>query len=280
MSDAFPTFAASRAPESPGFSWPRFVRLALAHWAEQRSQHLAHLLVCGMLYIVLLLFLLGVSSFGAFRTGMQSALYFGGLYLTGFVFAGRYFNAMAQRESALLALMRPASVLEKWLLCLVVVAIAYPVAYSLLYLVITWPVQQMAVAVLAALEPQTFKPQDFALFLPLAPPSDWRELSLRQQLAFLVALWAVQAFAVSGSLYFSRAALLKTLALGFGLFALTSLLASLAGMRGEVLVAWWTSRRSVRLDVWVHALNAALWIGLPILLWLQAYVHLKEKELL
>lgn len=273
-------FISVRGPESPTFSWPRFRRLARAQWAEQRPQYLAHLLVCGMLYIVLLLFLLGVSSFGAFRTGMQSALYFGGLYLTGFVFAGRYFNAMAQRESALLALMRPASVLEKWLLCLVVVAIAYPVAYSLLYLVITWPVQQMAVAVLSALEPQTFKPQDFALFLPLAPSPDRHGLSPLQQLAFLIALWAVQAFAVAGSLYFSRAALLKTLALGFGLFALTSLLASLAGMRVEVLAAWWSSRRWVPLDVWVHALNAALWIGLPTLLWLQAYVHLKDKELL
>lgn len=280
MSDGPATFMAAQAPQSPGFSWPRLQRLARAHWAEQRSQYLAHLLVCGMLYIVLLLFLLGVAGVAAFRTGTQSVLYLGGLFITGFVFAGRYFSAMAQRESALLALMRPASVLEKWLLCLLVVALAYPMAYSLLYLVITWPAQQIAVATGAALAPQNFKPGDFALFVPFAPAAGSRDIAPHQQLAFLIGLWALQAFAVAGSLYYQRAALLKTLALGFALLVLTSLLFSVANVRGEVLVAWWASRRSVPLDAVVHALNAALWGGIPALLWWQAYVHLQEKELL
>lgn len=272
-------FIPVRAPESPTFSWARWQRLARAQWAEQRLQYLAHLLVCGMLYVVLLLFVLGVTG-SVFRTGMQSALYFGGLFITGFVFAGRYFGAMAQRESALLALMRPASVGEKWLLCAVVVAVAYPVAYSLLYLLITWPAQQVAIAVGAALQPQTFKPEDFALFVPFVPGAGAREIAPRQQLAFLIGLWALQAFAVAGSLYYQRAALLKTLALGFALFVLTSLVLSVRDVRGDVLVAWWASRRSVPLDAAGHALNAALWIGIPALLWWQVYLHLKEKELL
>lgn len=280
MSDAFPTFVTPRAPESPGFSWPRFMRLARAHWAEQRSQHLAHLLVCGMLYIVLLLFLLVVSAPAAFRTGTQSVLYLGGLFITGFVFAGRYFGAMAQRESALLALMRPASVLEKWLLCLLVVAVAYPVAYSLLYLLITWPAQQVSVMVQSALNAKTFRPEGSALFVPFAPAVNDQGPSPLQQLAFMIGLWTVQAFAVAGSLYFPRAALLKTVAMGFALFALTSLVATVAGMRVEVLLAWWSSRNTDFLGLAGHALNTVFWIGLPMLLWVQAYVHLQDKELL
>lgn len=267
-------------PPSPLFHGPRFARLARAHWAEQRPQYLAHLLVCAMLYTVLLVFLLGVSGAAALRTGMQAALYFGGLFLTGFVFAGRYFSAMAQRESALLALMRPASVLEKWVLCVLVVAVAYPLAYSLLYLVVTWPAQQVSIMVQTAWDPKAFRPKDFALFVPFSSTVKDQGLSPLQQMAFLIGLWALQAFAVAGSLYFPRAALLKTVALGFALFALTSLVASMAGMRMEVLFAWWSSRKLAPLGLAGHALNAALWIGLPLLLWLQAYVHLQDKELL
>lgn len=273
-------FIPVRAPESPTFSWARWRRLARAQWAEQRPQYLAHLLVCGMLYIALLLFLLGVSGFSAFQTPVQVSLYFGGLFLTGFVFAGRYFGAMAQRESALLALMRPASVFEKWLLCIVLVALAYPLAYSLLFLAISWPVQQMVIVVRSALEPQTFKPEDYGLFVPLAKMAARQAMPVPQQAGFLAAFWALQAFAVAGSLYYARASLLKTLALGFALFVLTALVCSVAGVRGEVLLAWWSSRGAVPRDAGVHAINALLWIGLPALLWLQAYVHLKEKELL
>lgn len=273
-------FIPVRAPESPTFSWARWRRLARAQWAEQRPQYLAHLLVCGMLYIALLLFLLGVSGFSAFQTPVQVSLYLGGLFLTGFVFAGRYFGAMAQRESALLALMWPASVFEKWLLCIVLVALAYPLAYSLLFLAISWPVQQMVIAVRSALEPQTFKPEDYALFVPLAKMAARQAMPVPQQAGFLVAFCALQAFAVAGSLYYARASLLKTLALGFALFVLTALVCSVAGVRGEVLFAWWSSHGAVPRDAGVHAINALLWIGLPALLWLQAYVHLKEKELL
>lgn len=273
-------FIPVRGPESPTLSWPRWRRLARAHWAEQRPQYLAHMLVSGMLYVALLLFLLGVSGFAAFQTTVQAALYFGGLFLTGFVFAGRYFGAMAQRESALLALMRPASAFEKWLLCIVVVAIAYPLAYSLLFLAISWPAQQIAIAARSALEPQSFKPEDYALFVPLLKMAARQAMPVPQQTGWLVAVWALQAFAVAGSLYYARASLLKTLALGFALFVLTALLCSMAGVRGEVLFAWWSARRSVPLGAAVHAVNALLWIGLPALLWLQAYVHLQEKELL
>lgn len=272
-------FTPVRDAEPPTFSWPRFQRLARAHWAEQRPQYLAHLLVVGILYIVLLLFMLGVSGFAAFQTGVQSALYFGGLYLTSFVFAGRYFGAMAQRESALLALMRPASVLEKWLLCIVVVAIAYPLAYSLLFLAISWPVRQLVLAVHAVLEQRSFNAEDYALFVPFMEVARKRLLTLPQQTGFLLGIWALQAFAVAGSLYFVRASMLKTLALGFGLFVLTALLCAVAGVRAEVIFAWW-SRRAVSPGVGVHLLNALLWIGLPVLLWVQAYVHLQEKELL
>lgn len=273
--------SAPRAPAgSPHFSWNRFVLLARAHWAEHLRQYLGHLAVTGLLYGVLLLFTLSLSRGEAFSTGGQSAFYFWGLYLTGFVFAGRYFDGMARRESALLALMRPASVLEKWLLCVVVVAVAYPLCYTLLFLAISWPAQGVALALRAAwLETTSVDPQNYALFVPLVrPPLRESLLSIPQQWGFFIAAWALQAVAVTGSLYFRRAAMLKTLALGVVLFVITVMTGIVSDARHEVLFAWWSGRAGSG-GLALHALNAALWLVLPLLLWGQTYQHLREKEL-
>lgn len=271
---------AASASKSTTFSWRRFGLLARAHWAEHLRQYLGHLVVAGILYLVLLLFVLSLSRGDAFVTGGQSAFYFWGLYLTGFVFAGRYFDGMARRESALLALMRPASVREKWLLCVVVVAVLYPLCYTLLFLAISWPAQGVALALRAAwLETTSVNAQDYALFVPLVrTPHHESVLTVPQQWGFFIAAWALQAVAVTGSLYFRRVALLKTLVLGVVLFVVTVLTGAVSGARHEVLFAWWMGRAAP--GAWaLHVLNAALWLVLPALLWWQTYQHLREKEL-
>lgn len=262
------------------FSWPRFVRLARAHGAEHLRQYLAHLAVTGILYAVLLLFMLVLTRGDIFTTGGQSGFYFCGLYLTGFVFAGRYFEGMARRASALLALMRPASVLEKWLLCLVVVALVYPLCYTLLFLAMSWPAQGVAMALQAGSGGGgSVDALRYTLFVPLLRPPHAEELlTIPQQWGFVIAAWALQAVAVTGSLYFRRATLLKTLVLGVVLFVITVLIGALSGARYEALFAWWTGRAPPQ--AWtLHALNAALWLVLPALLWWQTYQHLREKEL-
>lgn len=275
---------AAHGHSAGAFSWRRFVLLARAQWAEQGRQYLAHLLVTGILYGVLLVFALGVARSSAFTTGAQSGYYFWGLYLTGFVFAGRYFEGMARRESALLSLMRPASVLEKWLLCVLVVAVAYPLCFTLLFLAISWPVQGLVLAVRAAMLPPTFSlnPEDYALFTLFVPlvraPHSASLLSIPQQLAFFIGAGAVQALAVTGVLFFRKAAMLKTLVLGVGLCIATALLCAAAGARFEVIFAWWLARRAP-VDTAVHGLNFVLWVLLPLLLWGQTYRHLREKEL-
>lgn len=268
------------AGASTVFSASRFLRLSRAQWAEQRTQYLGHMLVVGMLAVVVLLFLLVIASGREFPTWLQQMLYLWGFFLTGFVFAARYFNAMARRESALLALMRPASVFEKWLLCVVVVAVLYPLCYSLLFLAFMWPAQQVVLAIGALGSPDSyFDPAKHALFVPMWPQGhDASVSSARQQVGFLIALWAVQALAVAGSLYFRRVAMLRTMALAFVLFLMTLLVSATAKASDTVLFAWW-SASGVALSLGVHAINAVLWIGLPMLLWLQVYLHLREKEL-
>ncbi|MFN7855323.1 MAG: hypothetical protein ACK5OA_01855 [Acidovorax sp.] len=275
-----PLRAVRTSTGSSTFSWSRFQLLARAHWAEHLRQYLGHMAVTGVLYGVLLIFTLSLSRGWAFSTGGQSAFYFWGLYLTGFVFAGRYFEGMAQRESALLALMRPASILEKWLLCVVVVAVAYPLCYTLLFLAISWPAQSVALALRASWRPPgAVDPQDYALFVPLLrTPLSESLLSIPQQWGLFIAAWALQAVAVTGSLYFRRAAMLKTLALGVVLFFITAMIGAICGARHEVLFAWWTGRAGMG-GLALHAFSAVLWLLLPLLLWGQTYLHLRDKEL-
>ncbi|CAN7219839.1 hypothetical protein LJR129_000738 [Acidovorax sp. LjRoot129] len=265
---------------SAAFSLRRFTLLTRAHWAEHRRQYLGHLLVTGILYCVLLVFVLALSNGDVFTTSGQSALYFWGLYLTGFVFAGRYFDGMSRRESALLALMRPASVLEKWLLCVAVVVVAYPLCYTLLFLAISWPAQGMAMALRAMrLDSSSVSTQDYGLFVPLLrQPVRDSLLTIAQQWGFFIAAWALQAVAVTGSLYFRGAAMLKTLVLGVALSVVTALIAALADSRHEVFFAWWMAGAGSA-GTSVNVLNACLWVVLPVLLWWQTYQHLREKEL-
>ena len=59
-------------PCSQAWNWQRFACLAVAHWAEQRRHYLGYLLVLAILYAVLLLLTLGVSSFKAFDAEVQA----------------------------------------------------------------------------------------------------------------------------------------------------------------------------------------------------------------
>ncbi|WP_265645119.1 hypothetical protein [Verminephrobacter aporrectodeae] len=184
---------------------------------------------------------------------------------------------MARRESALQALMLPASLCEKWLLCLLLVALVYPLCYSLLFLAISWPVQQLVLAVLPLDPTIKFDPQDYALFVPFVGVS---EISPAQpQWGLLIGLWILQALTVSGALYFQRAAMLKTQVLVFGLLVFSSIWGIAVGARGEVIFAWWMLHGGSGKPL-THVINSLLWIGLPILLWLQVFLHLKERELL
>ena len=268
----------STPPSSQTWNWQRFACLAVAHWAEQRRHYLGYLLVLAILYAVLLLLTLGVSSFKAFDAEVQAAFYFSGLFLTGYVFAGRYFDGIAQRESALLILMRPASVLEKWALCVLVVGVLYPLAYSALFLLMSWPVLQLVVFVRPLISEGVVSLDKYFLFVPWWPHgAEHAVISLRAQMGLWIALWAGQAFVLAGTLYFRKAGMLKALVVGFALFVLTALWIVVTGARTESLFVWWSLDAEV-FTPWLHGLNALVWIVVPGLLWGLVYVNLQEKE--
>jgi hypothetical protein len=121
---------------------------------------------------------------------------------------------------------------------------------------------------------QAPKPEDYAAFWPFLP--SLQELRLHSLFALVYA--AATGFALTCSLYFGRAALLKTLCLGFALFLISMMWALLTRPSMDALVVWW-QQQWVAQDWRAHGLTAALWLGCPALLWLSAYWNLRERQL-
>lgn len=264
----------------------RFRLLAVAQFSENWRTYAWFLGIGIIVHFVLLLVLTsGSTGYRAMSTDGQTMVYLAGLFATAPLFAARYFQPMSRRESSLLVLMRPASILEKWLLALLVVAVAYPLAYTLAYYVCNVPAWLLAsseaAAELARIEAlpeereknrfllEVLQPGNFVLFLP------WPE-SARTALGVLLPLTALQAFAVLGSLYFRSVAIIKTAVTGFLILLAAMLVAGAMESNPDRFFGYWwhdAVDRSAQ-----SFLMLATWLGAPALLWLGCLFALQERE--
>ncbi|MFY2763744.1 hypothetical protein [Arenimonas sp. MALMAid1274] len=265
------------------FDLRRFLRLAAAQWAEYRKTYAWFLGIGIIVHFVLVLALLSGDGFRMLNTDGQGAIYFAGLYLTAPIFAARYFQAMSRPESALVALMRPASAFEKWLLALIVVAVAYPVAYTLAYYVCNVPASWLAATAASeelarqagaagtypvdSLQPARFRL--FHVWNELEGALDWTPV--------LLSLTAVQAFGVLGSLYFRSMPFIKTILAGFVLLLLSILVSAVLQGRPETFFGFW--RDNAVIGGWQAVYVPLVWFGVPALLWLGCLFALREREL-
>jgi len=280
------------------FDLRRFARLAAAEWIENRRAWLWFLGVLVMLHFVLVLVMVSASGWARFDTDDQEGLFFLGLFATAPIFAARYFHVLGQPAPALLALMRPASTFEKWLLALLVVAVAYPLAYHLVFYVCDFPAWWMAkssaqaeLARLVANKTVTLaqvgeaeyesmaaalRPEKFRLFT-LWSTSGFGWLDL---LAMLLSLWMAQGFALAGSTYFRRLPFLKTLLAAFVVLLLCMLASSLAHGDPDPFLRYFdTLDQPGELASWQRVLFPLAWFGVPLLLWVGAYLALREREI-
>lgn len=261
----------------------RFLRLARAQWAEYWRTYAWFLGIGVIVHLVLLLVILsGSGGFRILTHDGQGAFYFTGLFLTAPLFAARYFQAMGRRESAGLLLMRPASVLEKWLLAFVVVAVFYPVAYSLAFQIGNAPATLLAEAA-AAREAATavavdhgnamhsLGSNDYRLFMPWGSFKTWSDAA--QVLLFLTIF---QAFAVLGSLYFRSFPALKTAVAAFVLMLFFILVDTVGGGQSQLFMGYWSSERE--LATWQQWFFPFAWFAIPGLLWLASLFALAERE--
>jgi hypothetical protein len=270
------------------FSPERFARLARAHFAEHLRGYLWFLAGVLLLEVVVsIMFAVSKTGFTEFNTQAQNGYYFAGLFLFSAIFAGRYFQQMGRRASALLALMRPASGLEKWLLAVVTTLVLFPMVYTLVYYLVVIPDALIAYsqaqdhAQSAAAEylrhpvgdkPAAFKPSDYALFRPWDAFKTWRE-------GTAICLWLlfVQGFAMFGSLYFRTVPFIKTLLAALLFLLLSALFVAWAGGDDNLVMNYWTASRP--LAPWQKWTYGMLWFLVPSMLWVSSYLAIREREI-
>lgn len=268
------------------FDLRRFGRLAKAHWAESWKSHAAFFGVAIVLHFIFVaLALSGEKGYQAFRTDGQEGTYIIGLFLLGPVFAARQFREYARRDSALLALMRPASSFEKWLLVAAIVLLAFPVVYTLAFYVCDLPAWLIAKARVqeawAALSVEERlnqapyldgNPKNYHLLNPATVFSSWAQyLSVGLTLAF------AQGFGVFGAIYFRTFPLVKTFLAGFSLVMLLALISEFCDSKPDAFIGVWDSERVLSTAQMIA--YPVLWCALPAMLWLAVYLALKEREL-
>lgn len=252
------------------FDVRRFLRLAQVHWAERGREYLWFLGIGIVVHgCVWLLTTQGGTKPQHYMLDVQVFIYLAGLAITSLLFTGLHLSPISNRGSALTYLMRPASTLEKFLLSFLIVAVLYPLAYTLAFQACNLPGTWLAHAVTKSSDQLSGL---IGPYLPFLDPD-----SRSAEASFFLVVNMLQALVVVGMLHFHNLAWLKTLVAGFVLLVVViPLLSILSGGNMEILFptetppADWTMFR-----IW----RWALWIGVPALLWASACFYLRDREL-
>lgn len=274
MKTTHPIPTHKRNPQSRAFHAPRFALLLRAQWAEQSRSWGAFLLVFASIYALCLLLALSTSGYAMLKTSGQGFYYSAGLLVSGYLFAGRYFAGIDKREGNLLLLMQPASANEKMLVAALVILLLYPLAYTAMFELLTWPARKLAYGLALAdsrLGRSAPQAEDYAAFWPFVQDA-------RNHAMIALMYWGLAGYSIACSLYFRSAALLKSWALAAALFLFTAIWAIFSRPNSDMLAVWW-QKDSVSIEPSAHLLTAALWLGIPLLLWLSAYWNLRERQL-
>ncbi len=263
------------------FDIQRFGRLLRAHWAESWREYawfFGALVGLDLVVMVLTVSLDGLRSNYQFTYGGQAFWYMTGLWGSALIFAWRHFKYLQNPGACLIALMRPGSVFEKWLMAFLVIGILYPLTYSLLYVAIHYPVIQLAKAMTENLTVCEHCNKDFRFFLPFVTTSNAtgvEETHLTQAFSFLLLSFA-QALVAGGAVYFKRSPVLRTVLATFFLGILT-LLMGIVPKTGVFMRDYRYTENYIYTPM-EYALSVGLWLGVPVLLWIALYFHIRERE--
>ncbi len=250
---------------------PRFLQYAKAHFREKKRAYFWHFAIIAMMYFITLL-MIGDD----YATEIQELFYYFGFILTGFVFTLRYFSDLAKSESCLIAMMRPASELEKWLLAVLVTLILYPIVYTLLFTVMTAPSSW-----LGAMTHSEYA-LEYQLFIPLTNFEfgyDWRNISGIEQIPLWLFSIGLNSYALTTSLFFKRYPMIKSAALAFILFLMCIFLSSVITPDLEKIGDYWFNSNTVDFHLRAFILGIMLWFVAPTLMLLSSFFALKGRDL-
>ncbi len=269
------------------FHWQRFKQYSKAHFHEEKRNYFWFFAVISMIYFLILLMLAIKPSF---RTEQQMFFYHAGLLMTGSVFAVRYFSALGRGGSALMSLMQPVATFEKWLLALLTILLAYPLLYTLIFEVMTFPMAWLSqqAEILRATQASTPYEPDitrYQLYFPFSTlPSDSDGVSKWVTIYAYSAYLGLTAYALTASIYFKKLPFIKSIALGFALFLLFMLVSVLAfrNSNPNSLFIWVeniANRGKYQGDILCYVSATLLWIIAPLTMIFASYFALKERDI-
>ncbi|MFZ6643548.1 hypothetical protein ACO0LL_27750 [Undibacterium sp. TC4M20W] len=263
------------------FDIQRFGRLLRAHWAESWREYAWFAGVLAILDLVIMVVMVALDvehRNDQFTYNAQSFWYFTGLWCSAPIFTWRYFKYLQNPGACLIGLMRPASVFEKWLMAFLVIGLLYPLAYSLLYVILHYPAVQLAKAVVANMPVCEHCDRDFRFFFPFLTSGSTTgddHSFLFHTYSFLLLSFS-QALVAGGAVYFRRSPVLRTALVTFFLGTLT-LLTGIVPQAGIFMRNWRYTEAYVHRPV-EYVLSFGLWLGVPVLLWGALYFHIRERE--
>jgi hypothetical protein len=263
------------------FSFPRLLQLVRKQWIENSRLYLFSVLaLLGMLGIIMIFWV--ISDGRHYSEDSLYVIFLFGLYIAGTVFASMSFSMLGNKEKGTYWLAFPASHLEK-LLCMIFYNV---IVFTIIYCACFFLIKSAAIAYVSSLIAEN--PETYTL-----RRSVWD--SNRSFLGiisyFIYGFFAVQAFYLLGSVYFSRYSFVITTIIGSVLiFAFVYYAAELAqsffnqhGWNGDHLRKYsddFSTYERYELAPWISGALALFvkFIWAPVF-WVVAWFRLKEKQI-
>ncbi len=296
------------------FKWSRFLSLVRTHFAQSLRDYIWFYAIAIILYLVIALPMLIVDA--AFEYEVQIVLFTIGLFLTGTVFAMRYFDMLSHKGSALSFFILPASIFEKFLLAFIIIVLLYPLVYTLIFEIITYPfvvlsdltnqekiariLEQTSNEIVRAPDVSYLQNKDFGHYIPfLSEPRALSDVSVSSHITavdqaaersqslkwhwyFWSVLISIQGFAAMACIYFKRFFIIKALVSGFILVVVTCSILGISGIYTDNDRFFRETLTHIPqrdfLIAWQNIYLFIILIIIPILLWLSAFLYLKARE--
>lgn len=259
------------------------------HWVENRKRYLLGLLAIGGLLAAWYGFLLTMDKFRPLDMIFQFSAYFVGIYFVGCLLASTTFSVLGNKQQGIGYLVLPASHLEKLICALLFHVVLFFAAFTLIFYIVDIPMTHLGQQLIRE---QTrdglpvYVPPVYNVFTAEGGPIPERVNHL-----FLIGFFAIQSAFVLGSVYFRRAAFIKT-TIAVLLFGLVLMLFGTKiermlphGWRMRGLFEWEryddiaNGETRIYISFWIETiLLNLLRFGLPVLFWVITYFRLKEKE--
>ena len=270
---------AENAMRHTALRWPRFLALVRVDLAERWRGYAGFLLIALLIQVLGMALLLSLGSPARpMDLDSQMGWYYGYLLVYLAAFACLLYAPMEKQGASLLMLMRPASVLEKWLHAMLMLLVLFPLAYTVVYLLVTVPVNAVAAGMEAARLGQN--PVGFHVFLPLMSLQSGQRDMWAGQVFFIWWYLVISGFGSFALVRFRRAAAIKALGLALAVFMLTMLLLAWGhGGGGGQLFEWLQPQERASMDLAGVLGSLLFWLLAPALCWLAGYFALRERDL-